>query len=429
VQERTWRYSGTPGASAGYTVASAVRIRGRLDVELLRRSLDRIVARHEALRTTFAEGAGGPVQIVHPPAPVELPLVERAGGAEADALLAREAAVPFDLERGPLLRLILVRVSEREHRLLRLNHHIVSDARSWKIFFAELAALYEAERRGEPPPLPQEELLQYADFAVWQRRTFTPDGRRWREEIEWWRQNLDGAPSRTPLPFARRTPDERAAVEDGVVDLGLPPEVSAELEGLRRKEGATFFMMRAAAYLALLASSTGANEVVVGTYVSTRRLSQTKDMFGFFSNLVTLRIRFHADASFRHWLSEVRPAVIEMSAHSEVPYEELCEDLRASDVTPPELTSIFSATDPMPRIRFADLEMTPLRRVFGSMPWGFTMGVDRNWEAERCMARFDARIHDPDAVRSFVERYGRLLESICADPDRPLGDLLPRRPV
>ncbi len=427
IQERTWRASQTPRGSAGYGLARGVRITGPLDVAALRRCVNRIVARHESLRTTFAERDGEPVQVVHPPEPVELPLVEVGSAAEADELALREARDPFDLERGPLMRLLLVRLGAEEHRLLRFSHHIISDGRSWEVFYEELVALYEADRRGEPPPLPAEEPLHYADFAAWERRALHPGSRRWRDDVDWWRATLDGAPLLTPLPFARRQRDERAKPADGVIWRWLPPGVSAGLESLRREEGATHFMVRLATFTALLAVMSDNPDLVLGTYATTRQPVETRDMFGFFANPVALRVRFEGNPSFRDWLAEVRATVIEVSAHSQVPYEPLCDELRAVGVTPPEVGAMFSVGPLMSPVRFAGLEMAPLERVFGQMPWGLSIYHRRNSEEERFGAAFDSTVHHPRAARAFVKRYLRLLGRISAEPDRPLRELIPRR--
>jgi amino acid adenylation domain-containing protein len=427
IQERTWRECQTPERSQGYAVAKGVRIVGPLDVAALRRGVNRIVARHESLRTTFAERDGEPLQVVHPPGPVELPLIEVGSAAEADKLMLREARRPFDLERGPLLRLLMVRLGEEEHRLLRFNHHIISDARSWEVFFEELVALYEADRRGEPPPLPAEEPLQYADFAAWERRALRPGSRRWREDVEWWRSNLDGAPPQTPLPFVRRQPDEGAEAADGVILLTLPPSVSAELDSLGREQGATRFMLRLAVFAALLAAMSENPDLVVGTYTTTRQPVETRDMFGFFANPVALRVRPEGNPSFADWLAEVRASVIEMSAHAQIPYEALRDELRGAGVTPPAPCAMFGVTALAETVRFGGLEMTPIKRTFGQMPWRLSVFHERNSDGERLGAAFDATAHHPRAVRTFLERYQRLLRRIPADLDRPLGELVPNR--
>jgi amino acid adenylation domain-containing protein len=426
IQERTWRQSQTSEGSAGYTVANGWVIRGPLDVEVLHRCVERFVARHETLRTTFAERNGEPVQVIHPPGPVDLPLAEVSSAAEVDDLLQQEAAVIFELERGPLVRFVLVRIAAEEHRLVRANHHIISDGRSWEIFEEELAALYEADLRGDPAQF-GDGRSQYADFAVWERETLSPGGPAWQDDVTWWQANLEGAPSGAPLPFTRRRPDERAAVADGVIRLRVPAAVSSELERLQRAAGATYYMVRLAAYAAQLAIHGEIPDVVIGTYTTTRRLVETRDIFGFFANPVALRLRVEGNPSFLEWLAEVRGAVIDMSAHARIPYEALCEELRDAGTPPPEFSSIFGIRDDRRTIRFAGLEMTPMVRVLGAMPWRFTFSPWIAPDGEYCRATFDARLHDPRKVRTFLGHQLSLLERICAEPERPLRELVPRR--
>jgi non-ribosomal peptide synthetase component F/acyl carrier protein len=426
IQERTWRQSQTEEGSTGYNVASAVRIAGPLDVEALRRCINGLVARHESLRTTFTERNREPVQIVNPPGPVEVPLIEVGRPAHADELLLREASAPFDLERGPLVRFLLIRLGDREHRLLRLNHHINADGHSWQVFYKELAALYEAELRGDAPPFSKPP-AQYADFAAWEHRTVRPASARWRDDVEWWRAYLDGVPVRTQLPFTRREPDERANVSEAVMEVTLPSGLTKELDSLQRTEGVTHFMVRLSAFAALLSAMSGQSDVVVGTYGTTRRLVETRDTFGFFANPLALRLQFKGRPSFRDWLGEVRDTVIGVSAHAQTPYDALCEELRESGTIPPEFQAIFSVASNGLPIRFAGLEMSHLGRVYGSMPWGFTLQFRRSSVAEDFTATFDARLHEPRAVRSFVKRYRRLLAMVCDEPDRPLPDLIPKR--
>ena len=427
IQTRTWRQSQTPEASATYTLGAAMDIRGPLDVEALRRSIDRLVDRHEALRTTFAEVDGEPMQIVRPHEPVEIPLVEVESAAEADELLRREAAVPLDLERGPLVRFLLARLGDDEHRLVRIHHHINADGDSWRMFLRELAALYEADVRGDPPPLAAEPAGQYPDFAAWERQALRPDAPRWREDVDWWRNRLEGAPTRTPLPFERREADMAATAADGWLRTPLPASLTSALVTLQGDVSATYFMVRLAAFAALLARMTEEQDVVIGTYGTTRRRIETRETFGFFANPLALRLRFEGNPSFRQWLAVVRTDVIQASAHAQTPYDALCEELRERGTIPPEFQAIFAvAYEDLP-MRFAGLEVTRARPSFGAMPWGFTLQFRRQRAAERCVAMFDTRLHDPRAVRTLLQRYLRLLGRVCAEPDRPLDDLIPRR--
>ncbi len=430
-QERTWRYCRARDEAAFYTKAIGVPIRGPLDVAALRSSIAHVVRRHEALRTTFEERGGRVVQVVHPAAPVDLPVIDLAGApdaeAQADDLLAREARVPFDLERGPLLRLRLVRIREGEHRLLRINHRIISDAWSWRIFFDELGALYEDYHRGDPPRLADERSLHYGDFAAWERRRLDPPGEAYREEIEWWRDALRTDLPPAPLPFARPAPRDDAAKSDGAVWSSVPPEVSRRLDSLGREVGATYYMVRLAIFAAQLAAETGRDDVVVGTYVTKRRRRELQAMFGPFVNVTAVALRLAEDETARRWLGQVRDVVAETSAHTEIPYERLREELRRKGSAPPELQAIFSGGDGggdrLHSRRFAGLEITTPGSVLDGQPPVFTLGVERWSETDVCLAYFDARVHEPEGVRAFLERFQRLAAEVCAHPDRPLRAL------
>jgi len=431
MQEWTWGFSRTPEESAAWTTASGFRIRGALDVPRFRYAVERVIRRQEILRTTYHEREGRPVQVVHPPQPVELPLVDLSSTADPEAaaaeLLAAGSRECFDVERLPQFRLSLAKLADDDHWLIRVSHHINTDNRSWGIFLQEVSRVYGAELRGEPSPLREEEAIGYADFAAWERRVFSPESRRYLDDVAWWRRTLAGAPVRMPLPFSRRAPEPEADPSQGVLWFGLHPDASRDLEALRRKLGATYFMVQIAAFAALLAAQTGNDDLVIGTYANTRGPAETYDMFGFFGNPVALRLRFGGDPSFVDWLASVRAAVIEMSAHSQIPYGELCKELRKGGLELPHIQAFLSAWGTLPPVWFEGLEVSPLKRSFGTMPWGFTIQLDPYWETERCLAAFDARVHDPGAVRSFIADYQRLLGGIASEPERPLRELLPGR--
>jgi amino acid adenylation domain-containing protein len=427
AQERTWRDSQIPEKTAMYTDAVALRLRGPLDVAALRRAVDHVVRRHEMLRTTFAARDGHPVQIVHPPAPFDVPLVDLSAAADPDGraweMLEELADRPFDLERGPLLRLTLARTAPDEHRLLYVDHHIISDAWSWSVLFDELDVLYEAFRRGEEAPLPAERPLQYADFAAWERSWLRPSTRYYQDELAWWRERLRGAPASTPpLPFERESARQEADPADGVIYWGLDPEVSRCLDRLGREEAATYYMVRLALLAAHLARETGAHDLVVGTYASGRRLAATQAMIGWFGNLVTLRLRPGADLTFREVLAHVREAVIDTSEHMTLPYEELVRGLGDEGIAPPTIRLIFNPGEQRPP-RLAGLELEVMRRTYAAMPWEFTFGMNRADESHECGAAFDARLHDPAGVREFLARFQRMAAGVSEHPDRPLEGL------
>jgi amino acid adenylation domain-containing protein len=428
AQERTWLTSQTPQQSAGYTDATTIRIRGPLDVTLLRRSLDHLFRRHEMLRTTFTERDGQPIQVVHPPQPVDLPLIDLAGTPDPEAraaeMLAQEAGAGFDLQRGPLLRLRLVRTAPDEHHLLWIDHHIITDAWSSRVFFGELRQLYGAFERGEPAPLADELPFQYADFAAWERGWLQPSTPHFKAEMAWWREALEDAPP-LQLPFMRATPHPDASPSDGVIYWGLAPEVARGLDRLGRETAATYYMVRLAVLAAHLAIETEGYDVVLGTYATGRALPETQAMFGFFSNVVTLRLRLAPDLTFRQVLERVRACVTDTSPHTDFPYELLCEQLRNEGIVAPEIRLIFNPSN-QPPLRISNLEVTRLGRRYATMPWGFTFGLNRHCEATDCGAAFDARVHDPAGVRGFLDRFQELAAEVGREPDRRLDAVLAR---
>lgn len=428
AQERTWRLSETPEQSAGFTDASSLRIRGPLDVRAFKRAVDHIARRHEMLRTTFTERDGEPVQVIHRPEPIDLPVIDLSDAPDAEGLseelLAESASVGFDLERGPLLRLRLVRTARDEHHLHWVDHHIISDAWSWRVFFGELRVLYEAFQRGERPPLSEELPLQYADFAAWERRWLGPSSPHYGAELAWWRDTLRDAPE-LRLPFARVDACPDADPSEGVITWGLPPEVSQSLDRLGHEAAATYYMTRLAVLAAQLAIETEDDDLVIGTYATGRPVPETHAMFGFFSNALTLRLGVAPDLTFRQVLARVRTCVVDTSPHSDFPYELLCERLGAEGIVPPEIRLIFNPgrSDPM---HFGGLELTTMDRKYATMPWGFTFGPQQPREATDCGAAFDARIHDPAGVGAFVTRFQQLAARVCDEPDRRLDAVMAR---
>ncbi|HLL48047.1 MAG TPA: condensation domain-containing protein, partial [Longimicrobiaceae bacterium] len=328
-QQRLWLLDRLRPGNAIYVISRAFRLTGALDVDALERALAEVVRRHEALRTVFAEREGEPEQVVAPAAELRL-AVEELGGlpaAEREAAALRrvreESVRPFDLERGPLFRAGLLRLDAEEHVLALCMHHIVSDGWSMGVLLRELEALYGAFARGEPSPL-AELPIQYADYAVWQRDQLT--GAALEEQLAYWRERLAGAPAVLELPTDRARPAEqgfRGALER----RELPGELLGELKGVARREGATLFMVLAAAFQLLLSRWSGQEEVVVGTPVAGRTRAETEGLIGFFVNTLALRGDLGGEPSFRELLGRVRESTLGAFAHQDLPFEKLLEEL------------------------------------------------------------------------------------------------------
>ena len=427
-QERVWKQSQSVAGSLGYTMASSHHIRGPLNVSVLRASMSFLIRRHEILRTTFEDVAGRLVQIIHPPGDVSLAVLDFAGDPEAEARTARlfweEGRRRFDLQQPPLMRFTLVRIGENDHRLLRVNHHILSDAWSWKIYFRELGLAYEAGLRGETPPLPEFKPLQYADYAARQRRPLNVADPAWREDVDWWSRRFTGRLRPTKLPFTRFWRSRRARPDDGVLTWGLAPAVSDRLARLGRAESATYFELRLAAFIALLAAKNHQPDIILSTFLNYRNCVATQDMFGDFVNPVTLRLQCDQTRTFREWLAVTRKLLGETQARSEISYEQLCVELQQRGVHLPETPIIFSVSDHTAPVRFGGLEIEWLDRHTSGMPWGFQLNFNQHHEEHCCLVSFNAYVYHPARVQAWISWLVRFLDAASQNPDLPLGHLL-----
>lgn len=423
-----WKESQTPAGAAGYTITSSHRIAGPLDVAALRSSLEYLARRHEILRATFTECAGQPVHVLHPPGPMELAVhdfsTQRDPAAAATEFFRQQARTVFDLRCAPLMIFCLARLGPEEHWLCRINHHILSDAWSWQVFFRELALVYEAKLRNVAPPLPDFEPLQYPDYAAWQRRVLNPGAPAYQEAVRWWAELWRDRPRPVRLPFQRLWQRRQAVASEGWIWWGIDREVSARLDQIGRCEGATFYVVRLAAFIASLARESGQPDLVVGSYMTNRHRLETQNMFGFFGNMAALRWRFEGAQTFRAWMAKVNRIVGDARARSFVPHEQLRSELRARGLKPPKMRIIFSVADTVPPLKLGDAELTWLDRRMEAMPWGFTLGFDALDEAHRCRATFDARWYDPAGVRQWLERFGRWLDAVSREPDRPMFEVI-----
>ncbi|MDF4026964.1 condensation domain-containing protein, partial [Luteibacter sp. PPL201] len=315
-------------SSQAYHIAASLRLRGDLDGDALGRALDRIVARHEVLRTVFEDGPSGPRQRVRA-ADAGFALGRedlRGQGGEARARLeaAQVAAVveaPFDLAHGPLIRGSLLRLSDDEWRLLVTQHHIVSDGWSIGVLVRELTQFYAAEREGVALTL--EALpVQYADYAQWQRGWL--QGEVWERQARYWREYLSGAPALLALPTDRPRPLQRSYA-GGRVSVGLSRALSEGLRALARRHGATLFMVLLAGWGTLLSRLSGQKDVVVGTPVANRRHPATEGLIGFFVNTLALRVRLDDDPTVSGLLGRLKQETLEAYAHQDLPFEQVVE--------------------------------------------------------------------------------------------------------
>ncbi|MEU7876520.1 amino acid adenylation domain-containing protein, partial [Dactylosporangium sp. NPDC049140] len=320
AQQRLWFLAQLEPDSVEYNIAARMRL-GDVDIAALAAALDALRARHEVLRTRLVADADGvPRQVIDPPLPTELPLIDLSGepdpAAAAGEWMAQYAAVPFDLATGPLLRAALVRLGPAEHTLMLAMHHAVSDDWSAGILRRELEALYAG---AELAPLP----VQYADFAAWQRAWLTGDVLD--EQLTYWRRRLDGAPT-LELPTDHPRPAHRSSA-GAIMRFAIPDDTFAGLRALTRGGDASMFMTTLAAFALLLGRYTGQDDIVVGTPVANRNRSEIEGLIGYFLNTLVLRTDLSGDPTFDELLERARAEALAAYAHQDVPFEQLVDEL------------------------------------------------------------------------------------------------------
>ncbi|HLL47807.1 MAG TPA: condensation domain-containing protein, partial [Longimicrobiaceae bacterium] len=428
AQQRLWFLDRMEPGSPAYNMPAALRIRGAVDAGALRRSFAALVERHEALRTTFATLDGEPVQVVHPPAPFPLGEADLRGlgAAEREAELLRraraEAAAPFDLARGPLLRARLLRLDEAESALLVTMHHVVSDGWSIGLLVHEVSALYQAFAGGDAPRLP-ELPVQYADFALWQRRRLTGDVLD--AQIAFWRERLAGAPPVLELPTDHPRPAVLGA-RGASVAFALAPAAWDAVRQLARRGGATLFMTLLAGWQALLGRWADAEDVVVGAPVAGRTRREVESLIGFFVNTLALRTDLSGDPTVAGLLGRVRESVLAAHAHQELPFERLVEELGVRrDLAHTPLFQVMFTLDVdaagggAPRLGGMETE----RLEVGTATTKFDLLLAMADEGGRLTGALEFRtdLFEAATGKRMTEQLGVLLEAMAADPERRLS--------
>ncbi|WP_260636943.1 non-ribosomal peptide synthase/polyketide synthase [Streptomyces angustmyceticus] len=425
-QQRLWFLDTFEPDSTAYVTFFVLRLRGPLDEAALRTALDALVARHEPLRTTFAEQDGHARQHVHAPRAVDLPLDDlsavpaHARDGALDALLAREGAVPFDLGNGPLLRTRLVRLGDGEHVLTLAMHHIVTDGWSTAVLGRDLGELYAAALEGRRPDLP-ELPLQYADYAAWQRARAADTGD---EQLAYWQHKLSDV---APLELPTDRPRPAVRTENGaLLEFSLPAGLTDRLRETGRRADATLYMTLLAACKVLLARWAGQEDVAVGTVASGRERPELEHLVGMFVNTLVLRSRVPGDLPFTALLSEVRATVLDAFAHQDVPFEQLVDVLqpeRDTSRTPlfQVMVALHNLGGEAPHLPGLDVETVQPPGRHAAFDLGFDF-VERDGGLTGYV-EYNTDLFDADTVERATARLRLLLEAVADDPARTVGDL------
>lgn len=444
AQQRLWFLNQLAPDNPFYNVPAAIRLSGYLDLGALKQSFNEIVRRHEALRTTFKEVEGQPVQVTASQLHLVLPVIEvQAASTQEQEAIARqlaneEARYPFDLSTDSLLRVKLLKLNDTEHVLLLTLHHIVADGWSLSVLIRELGTLYAALSQGQESTLP-ELPIQYADFAHWQRQWLQGDVLK--KQLTYWRSQLKDITS-LDLPsistasqnYSRPSiPTYRGTTHP----FQLPADLTKALEALSQQEGVSLFMTLLAAFKVLLHRYTRQDDIVVGSPIANRHHSELEGLIGFFVNSLVLRTNLSGNPTFRDLLGRVREVALGAYAHQDLPFEKLVEELdpdRNLSYNPLFQVAFALQNAPMQQLELPGLLLQPLsfdpettRFDLEFHLWQQSHGLSGLWQVE-CeglsgFVAYSTELFDRPTITRMLGHFQTLLEGIVANPDTPLANL------
>ena len=428
AQQSLWLLDQLQPGSPFYNIPTVVRITGQLNATALEQSLNEIIKRHEALRTTFAKVDGQPLQVIASTLNLRLSIVDLRGHSESDRqiesmrLIAEEAQQPFNLTQGPLVRATLLQLDETEHVLLLMMHHIVSDGWSMGLLFREMAALYRAFTNGQPSPL-SDLPIQYVDFAQWQRQWL--QGEVLEAQLSYWKKQLAGAPDVLELPTDRPRPAIQT-FRGAKQYLVIPTPITEALKTLSRREGVSVYMTLLATFQTLLYRYTKQEDIVVGTPVANRNCPEIEPLIGFFVNTLVMRFQLSGNLTFRELLAQVRNVALGAYAHSDLPFEKLVEELQPNrNLSQNPLFQVLFAflSSSSDRLEMPGLTLNRINTHSQTAKFDLTLELEETASGIEGFFEYSTDLFNADTIARMAGHFQLLLEGIVANPEQRLLDL------
>ncbi|MGQ0809754.1 MAG: amino acid adenylation domain-containing protein [Nitrospiraceae bacterium] len=427
AQERMWFLYQLAPESAAYNIPVSVRLSGPFNYEAFDHSLRVLISRHESLRTTFHAIDGRPVQVVHAELPVTIRKVDlrqtSKGSREEEAVgvVTDEARCPFNLSTGPLIRVVLVQMSDEEHLVTVTTHHIISDQWSYGVIARELVHSYNAFCEGKPSAVEPVLQIQYADFACWQRAYL--QGPVLDDHLAYWRNRL-AEMQILALPTDRPRPATQS-FRGTYLSMDLPRSLINSLKQLSIEEGATLYMVFLAGFVTLLHRVTAQDDIAIGTPIANRNLLAIEGLIGTFVNTLVLRTDVSGEPSFRTLLARVRDTTLEAYAHQDLPFDKLVEELHPdrSHGGQPLVQVLFNfANTPFGRVDFKHLSWAPFELDRGASQFDLSLSIDPTL-SKRIYLEFNTDLFDRESMERWLGHYRTLLEAIVERPDTAVSRL------
>ncbi|WP_157867665.1 non-ribosomal peptide synthetase [Gloeothece citriformis] len=428
AQSRLWFLNRLEPDNPAYNIPYAIRLEGNLNLTALEQSFKEIIRRHEVLRTTFAIIDGETIQAIAPSLSLKLNVIDSKTSLEADQeseieqLILAEAWQPFDLEKGPLLRVTLLCITPTTHILILTIHHIIADAWSLEIFIREIAILYEAFEKGKPSPL-QELPIQYADFAVWQRQWL--QGKVLETQLNYWTEKLPKVPPilSVPTDFPRSTGQTFVGARRS---LELSQTLTQSLKALSCQEGTTLFMTMLAAFKVLLYRYTSQTDILVGTPIANRNRKEIEPLIGFFVNTLVIKSDLQGNPTFRQLLAAVRQVALEAYAHQDLPFEKLVEHLqpeRSLSYSPLFQVMFVFQNASKKILHLPNLTLTPIEIKNETAKFDLTLSVQETEENLVCTLKYRSELFKSETIARMLDHWQILLEEAIANRDRGIAEL------
>lgn len=426
AQQRLWFLDQLAPGQANYNVPTTIILKGQLNLDILKQCMETVVQRHESLRTTFTEKDGDPLQVIHDTVEINLPLVDISDLPEDErkekaAVLAKEeAATPFDLAKGPLFRVQLVRLAEQEHLALINLHHIITDGWSSGVLIQEIARLYNAFIKEEPSPLPDLP-VQYADYAAWQRNWL--QGEVLEKQLAFWKEYIGQNPPVLELP----TDNPRPAMQTfngRSIRWDLPKDLSQKVSAFCRKEGATMFMTLLAAFQTLLHRYTSQQQILVGSPIANRNRSETEKLIGFFVNTLVFKADFSEISDFKSLLQQVRENTLQAYAHQDLPFEQLVEALqpqRDMSHSPLFQAAFILQNAPFERFDLEGLTIEPFMAENPTAKYDLTLYTSETDDGLVCFWEYNTDLFRQETIERMMGHFQNLLDAIMEEPKQKIG--------
>lgn len=428
AQQRLWFLDRLEDRSTEYHISEAFRLRGELDRDALEQAVNEILARHDALRTRFVEVDGAPIQIVEPLIRIAVLIEDLSALVESErdkaiiGALAQQREQRFNLSEAPLLRIKLLRLSQRDHILGYTFHHIIYDGWSANVFNRELAALYQTYCDGRHSSLGPLK-VQYSDYTLWQRQWL--QGKELAQRLAYWTTKLDGVAPLLAFPTDRQRTAQRSHLGEWR-SLNLPEALTNALLALSRREGVTLFMTLLAAFKVLLARYSGQNDIVIGVPIAARNQVVMEQMIGFFLSTLPMRTDLSGRPTFEEVLKRVRITALEAYTNQDLPFEKLIAKLqpeRNLTHTPvfQILFNMFNFEDV--QLSLAGLEVEPIPLPEPGSIWDITLYAKEEAGRIQFRAVYEPDLFEAATIETMLHRFRVLLESIVANPKQRIGAL------